>query len=240
MFKLIFIFWLLLVHAIAMLALVETDLAYRIDRKLGVGLLTSKELTHFYEEMVGSHQQIDGSVLIGSTVFLGDSITQALNVNAITQPSVNFGIGMDTTFGLLERLPKYTSLQRASRIVIAIGVNDLIRTHRDNTEIIENYLRFFALLPSGVPVTIHAILPVDEQLTQVDFNTRIQQLNSDLSQLAKIKQADFFDMTALLSDSNGQLKSEYHIGDGLHLSTQGYAIWIDALKQHLLKIDSTK
>lgn len=230
MTKFILITWLLCVHCIAILALVETDLAYRIDRKLGLGLLTSKELTPFYDEMVGSQQQLDGSITKGSVIFMGDSITQGLNVAAITHPAINYGIGMDTTYGLIKRIPLYSSLDRASHIVIAIGVNDLIRTHRKNDDILDNYRHIFTLLPTDVPVIVQAIIPVDERVTMQGFNKRVTQINQQLALIATANKARFIDMSDELTNAEGNLKTEFHIGDGLHLTTTAYQIWIKTLK----------
>ena len=232
--KFVLIAWLLCVHGIVVVALLETDLAYRIDRKLGIGWITSKELTPFYTEMVGSQQQLDGNVADGSVIFLGDSITQGLNVSAVTHPAINFGIGMDTTYGLLNRIPKYPSLKRASHIIIAIGINDLIRTHRDNDAILDNYQQILGLLPDGVPVTLQAILPVDERITMQGFNQRIKKINQRLSALARYNNAHFIDLGPEFSNNTGNLKLEYHIGDGLHLTTKAYSVWINTLKKHFL------
>jgi lysophospholipase L1-like esterase len=236
MTKFILIAWLLCVHIIAVLAIIETDLAYRIDRKLGLGLITSKELSPFYTEMVGSHEQLDGNVAGGSAIFLGDSITQGLNVAAITDSAINFGVGMDTSYGLIQRIPKYPSLARSSHIVIAIGINDLIRTHRDNDDIVNNFKQIFALLPKGVAVTVQAILPVDERVAMLGFNERVSAINVDLAALAKTNGAAFIDMRDMLIGEHGNLKAKYHIGDGLHLSTAAYQVWISTLKQHLTSL----
>ena len=232
MIKFILIIWLICIHGIAVLAVLETDLAYRIDRKLGLGLITSKELTSFYSNMVGSQQQLDGSVVTGSVIFLGDSITQGLNVAAIVHPAINYGIGMDTTYGLINRIPNYQSLSRASHLVIAIGINDLIRTHRDNDTILDNFRQIFKLLPTGVPVTVQAILPVDERVTTRGFNLRVDQINQRLAVLAQSHNVRFIDISHSLINAQGNLKTEYHVGDGLHLSTRAYQVWIDALKPY--------
>jgi len=230
MTKIILIAWLLIVHAFALLAILETDIAYRVDRKLGLGLIASREITPLYTEMVGSHEQLDGSVESGSIIFLGDSITQALNVAAITHPAINYGVGMDTSYGLIQRLPKYESLKRASHIVIAIGINDLIRTHRYDKVLVSNFQKIFDLLPKGIPVTVQAMLPVDERVTLKGFNQRIDLLNESLAVLTSSNGGNFINVQPELRDKQGNLKAQYHIGDGLHLNTEGYRIWINALR----------
>lgn len=234
--KVSLLLWLLAVHAFALLAMLETDLLYRIDRKLGMGLLSPPEMTEYHENMLGSHLQMDGSVANGSVIFLGDSLTQGLNVAAVSTtqadstPAINYGIGMDTTLGLLTRVPQYSSLKNASQIVICIGINDLIRTTRSDAEILENYQRILEALPNDVPVLIQTLFPVDERVGMHGFNTRIRALNSALAQLAEREGHGFLDVHRAVVGEDGNLKAALHTGDGVHLSTAGYAVWIEMLK----------
>jgi len=240
MTKNILILWLLLVHGFALLAILDTDLPYRIDRKLGTGLLNPPELSHFYQEMLGSQLQLDGSVEQSSVLFFGDSITQGLNVSAITHPAINYGIGMDTSHGLLNRIAQYTSLNKASHIFIAIGINDLIRTDRSNQAILDKYQLILAELPAATPVTLQAILPVDERIAIRGFNQRIQTINQGIAALAKSHNYSFFDMHKLITNEQGNLKSKLHVGDGLHLSTDGYQHWITQLQIHFKNLQQAQ
>jgi len=82
------------------------------------------ELTPHYHQMVTFHSHMDGNVPDDSVIFIGDSLTQGLCVSAVACPSVNYGIGNDTTLGVLQRISQYESIQRAKVVVIAIGIND--------------------------------------------------------------------------------------------------------------------
>ena len=95
--------------------------------------------------MVVVHQRMDGNIREDS-IFFGDSITQSLNVNSVTDRGVNYGIGGDTSLGLLNRLEYYNSLKKADKILVAIGINDFI-FNRTSKEIIGNYAKIFELLP---------------------------------------------------------------------------------------------
>ena len=238
MIKILLITWLVGIHALTLLAIWDTDLPYRIDRKLNLGLLNPPEITRFYEDMLGSHLQLDGSVEEGSVIFLGDSLTQGLNVAAISNQSINYGIGMDTTAGLLKRITTYESLEKASIIVIAIGINDLIRVKRKPENILENYQKILESLPQPSnkrsTVFIQALLPVDESASSLSgINDKILQLNSSLQSLAAAYGAKFINLHASFAESTGNLKQTLHIGDGLHLSSEGYRLWISALKLKL-------
>ena len=180
--------------------------------------------------MVSSHLRIDSNLPHQSTIFIGDSITQGLAVSAITSPSVNYGIGHDTTYGVIQRIDKYQSLESAKAVVLAIGYNDLKR--RSNDEIIENYQRILKTVPEKPQIIISAILPLDERVKGVFGNKRIRDINAALNTISKqTPNTKFIDATENLLDASQNLAQDYHEGDGIHLSSEGYKVWINALKE---------
>ncbi|MGB1309947.1 MAG: GDSL-type esterase/lipase family protein [Leucothrix sp.] len=237
MIKIIITIWLVAIHAFAFLAMWDTDLPYRIDRTLGTRLLNPPEITTLYEDMLGSHQQLDGSVKPGSVIFLGDSLTQGLNVAAVANNAINYGIGMDSSVGLLRRIPSYPSLKQASTVVIAIGINDLLRAKRSPKAIIKNYhaiLNHLSTLASNKrTIIVQAVFPVDEQLGLTGLNKQIVQLNQQLQTLAIQRGYPFINLYDQFTNHAGQLKPSLHIGDGIHLNNNGYRLWIRALKQEI-------
>jgi len=173
---------------------------------------------------------MDGHIPPGATIFIGDSITQSLVTSAITNLSVNYGIGSDTTLGVLKRIEMYQSINRAKGVVIAVGINDL--PLRDNVDIISNYEKILHFLPKELPIVVSAILPVDESITSLDLmNSRISELNQSLSDLAsKYRNVEFLNAGSFLQGSDLNLKSEFHVGDGIHLNSLGYNLWIEQLR----------
>lgn len=192
------------------------------------------EITDLQRATVEYHKRIDGNVPDGSIVFIGDSLTVGLCTSAVACPSVNYGIGSDATAGVLNRLPAYQSLAKASAVVLAIGVNDLSR--RDVDEFAANYRKILDEIPGSVPVICSAILPVDDSLTKSEFkkNARIREFNEAIERAAHGE--IFVDAGKQLADSSGNLLAEYHIGDGLHLNSKGNAVWIEALKVEIERL----
>ena len=190
------------------------------------------DITDHYRRMMTYHNYMDGNVPDGAVLFIGDSITQGLCVAAVCERAVNYGIGSDTTVGVLERLPAYGSMERAAAVVMAIGVNDLSR--RENEAILENYSRIIATIPATVPVLFSAVLPLDERVERISEgrNARIRLLNAGLKTLCEEHtRCRFVDATQALADDTGSLSPAYHVGDGVHLNTLGYTQWIDKLSE---------
>lgn len=63
---------------------------------------------------------------------------------------------------------------------------------------------------------------------------RVNQLVRDLT--LKYGNVAFTDIGSLLIDSANNLKSDFHVGDGIHLSHAGYQIWIRELRQALTNL----
>ena len=230
--------YMILLHILVAAVLANTDFLQRTGSKIGLWTPSAEEpeLSAHYHRMMQYHRHIDGSVLDGSVLFVGDSITQGLCVSAVADRAVNFGIGSDTTVGVLDRLPQYASLPRARSVVIAVGVNDLAR--RQNADILGNFTRILSSIPEHVRLIVSAVLPVDERADtgHRGYNSRIHELNAAVQKrcLSRIN-CSFFDSGNSLMDASGNLDGDYHVGDGVHLNPGGYAIWIDDLKKAMAK-----
>lgn len=222
-------------HFLFGVMLVKSDFLNRLHLYL---FDTHLEISTHYQNMVVTHRRMDATVPAQAVIFIGDSITAGLATSAVSAPSVNYGIGADTTLGVLQRLPYYHSIDAASAVVIAIGINDLPR--RTNDSILQNYKEILDNLAGRTKIVVSAILPVDERASNHPLaNERIAQINAALAKLAKnYPQVVFIDSGQKLQDSNGNLSALAHTGDGIHLSANGYQIWIGELKAALNKINS--
>lgn len=221
--------YLAILHFALVFIIIKTDFIPKLEQKLGY---LPDELTPFYNKLVASHSRIDANLPDKTTLFIGDSITQGLAVSAVATPSVNYGIGMDTSYGVLQRIGKYKSLENAKAVVLAIGYNDLRR--RKNDEILVNYKRILDIIPRQTKIIISAILPVDERIIGIGYNGRIRKINNALKSLSQSKSNMVFtDATENLQDSSQNLAMEYHEGDGIHLNAKGYEIWIKALQKDI-------
>jgi lysophospholipase L1-like esterase len=225
--------YLLLVHVVLAVALLKTDLVPRLINRVSGATI---ENTHLYDALLPYHRRMDGNVAEGSIIFLGDSIVQSLVTSAIADKTVNYGIGADTIGGLRKRLPFYRSLNNARAIVISIGVNDL--WYRQHDEIILRYEQLLADLPDNVPVVANALFPIQEGLEYGDdTNARISHVNQSISEVAsRFDNVLFINNTDSFVDTNGQLQSDYHIGDGLHLNTKAYEVWIERLRMAISQV----
>jgi lysophospholipase L1-like esterase len=172
-------------------------------------------------------------------IFLGNSITDGAEwFELFSNPRChNRGISADVTEGVLLRLDAITKLD-PSKIFIMIGINDL---SRDMTvdEIIANYRTILERIRKETPRTkvyVESVLPVNPAtgmaLNHTNKTGLIMQLNGRLRGLSEEFGHTFIDLFAVMADENNQLPRKYSI-DGLHLSYEGYRIWVEAIKQYV-------
>jgi lysophospholipase L1-like esterase len=232
LFKVLFIYT-IVIHVFIALLFYRYDLVSEVKIDLGLqknDIFKSK----YYQNMLVFHSRIDKNSLPGNAIFFGDSIMKGLSVSSVYNPSVNFGIGHDTTEGLFKRLKYFTSLTKSKIIVIAIGVNDINK--RSVEEIKVNLAKILDYLPESIPILLADVLPVDE-LTGVhlnDYNNRIQSLNQEIRKLCTDRHGVYCSGGSQhFVDHYGNLEKQYHIGDGLHLSTDGYKLWTSMLKNKI-------
>lgn len=229
--------YLIVVHILLVLAIANNNLFNKCLEK--IGLKDNKRfVTEFcYNTTASFYEQVDKHVPNGSVIFIGDSITQGLCTSAVSPLSVNWGLGNDTTYGLLKRISKYDSLSRAAVVVIEIGINDIINGCSDK-EIVHNYKKILQYFPSKLGIVCSSILPVDEKVLVGNLsnnlnNSRITYLNKELAKVCDERNGCFWTNSNGLADNFGNLAANFHKGDGLHLNSYGYVVWIRELKQRI-------
>ena len=230
--------YLVSLHLFLIVILVKSNTISLVERKLGIPS-PSTELTSYYKTLVVFQQRIDKNSLDKAIIFIGDSHTQGLSTTAIHTNSINFGIASDTTIGVLNRIPLYSSIKHAKAIVLAVGINDLfIRT---NSDTLKNLKQILKLLPKRIPVIVCAIFPVAQLAPEKsNLNKRIKSLNSEIKKLTQQnKNLHFLSINKLLLNGGHTLSKQYHIGDGIHLNTAGYKLWINELHKKLKLLNSS-
>lgn len=219
----------IILHVILIFILAKSNFIPNFIKKISV---QKNELSQYYQQMLAFHDRIDKNLIENTVLFIGDSHIQGLAVSSIISNSVNFGIGSDTTKGVINRLPYYTHIFTSKHVILAIGYNDL--KVRSLAEIIENFQTILNFFPTNVNVIVSAVHPIDEQFVKtLTNNKQIKVLNSNIFQLTQeYENVSFIDIGEDLS-TKGVLSKKYHIGDGVHLNQAGYDIWITKLKIHL-------
>jgi lysophospholipase L1-like esterase len=76
-------------------------------------------------------------------------------------------------------------------------------------------------------IFIHSLLPV---LTPFLRNDEIREMNGKLRSIAEKKEVDYEDINSLFLDEKGDPKESFLLEDGVHLSDEGYRIWVSRIE----------
>jgi len=195
----------------------------------------------------------DSPIGFKKIVFLGNSITQGggdWNERFKTNNIVNRGISGDFTTGVLARLDEVTYFQPKA-IFLLIGINDIFGIN--DPKISSNYVfeqinKISAMISIKSPETklyIQTILPVDEKKylkVKGFFPTHDEPLAKkiiDINQrLLKMhdKNYNVINLYNSFIDNDGNVK-EYLFEDGVHLSDQGYDMWVSILEKYIYQFE---
>jgi lysophospholipase L1-like esterase len=223
----------MVLYAPASLALIaylvsNTHAGYVLGVK--IGLIDNAGITEFQKNTVAHHMRLDRNLTDGRLVFLGDSHILGLDTMQVAPDGVNFGIGGETTAGLLARVGRYKSVRQARGVVIGIGFNDFGRHESGQT--VDNVRRILARI--SVPVVLCGILPVApggaENPAAAKLNAAIASINSDLRSICT-KDCIFADPDPIFAGMADP--APYYESDGVHLSREGYGAWTKLISHYV-------
>ncbi len=175
-------------------------------------------------------------IVTGKIMFLGNSITEGADWKRLLKDStvINRGVSGDITFGVLTRLDDVIK-RKPSKLFVLIGINDLYKGIPDEV-VLQNILTFVRMVKSGSPKTqlfIQSILPVNKTFRNFpknyDKEDHIITINAQLKKISNHFGYTYVDLYNQFTNTNLLLEEKYS-SDGLHLSTSGYAHWVEILK----------
>ncbi len=164
--------------------------------------------------------------------FVGDSLTyrHLWQADFPQNDIVNKGVNADQTSHVLKRLDEITNTH-PNKIFIMIGINDLMKRKRGK-EVLDNYEAIIKKITNSSPNTtiyVQSLLPIRRNVELK--NKDIIEFNKKLKILTMKYQVNYVDIHSLLMEE-GKLAERY-TNDGLHLTSSGYQIWINAISPYI-------
>lgn len=182
------------------------------------------------------YEYLNQYVRPGQTLFVGSSLMEQFPIEEfqldLSLPSLvyNRGVGGFTTEEMAEYLDICIYQLHPSRIFLNIGTNDMNPADYRLEALMERYEHIVTDIRKHLPeteLTLLAYYPVNHQAAPDDSwffyrtNGRIQEANQAVKVLCEKYGLGFLDLNAPLTDSQGNLKTEYTI-DGVHMYPNGY------------------
>lgn len=182
-------------------------------------------------------------------VFIGDSRTVALQFNGIDVSQIFAENGLTHEQALTQEVvwlndSKLTTIEEAvtatapNIAIINFGINGA--AWMDNNTFITGYERFLDSMLEASPVTIfiiEGIMPVSAEYELREdgiLNSRIDELNEELYNLAKRKGVFYLATNEALKGENSNSLNDGYSSDGLHYNSDAYAIILDYIKSHAI------
>jgi lysophospholipase L1-like esterase len=172
-------------------------------------------------------------------IFAGDSLINTFEWAEYFADSgdaiiLNRGINGDKVDGLLDRF-EVTFLTRPNpaKVFIMIGIND-IKKNFDLEKFLKKYDTLVEKLLAYLPpdkICIHTIFPVRREDKPPML---IKKVNEHLRAYAQTQGLCYIDLYDKFADSSGQLQEIYAHTDGIHLTPEGYKIWLEAIEPEVL------
>jgi lysophospholipase L1-like esterase len=176
-------------------------------------------------------------------VFLGDSLTQNWQSagweewQRYFQPLdvLNLGMGGDRTSQILWRIQNggLKGLQ-PKVVVLAVGINNLLRDTYPPEQVVKGVSACVKAVEHVCPsskVLVIGLLPAQLSPTQ-PIRSLIRDVNAGLAAQNFL----FLELSAHFLESDGSLKEQLYAVDGVHLNSQGYTLYRQALYPKVLKL----
>lgn len=193
---------------------------------------------YYYKRM----RVFDEEPTIKSTdfVMLGNSITEGggnWNEKLKRKNVVNRGISSDVAMGVYNRLDKILPYHPA-KIFLKIGIND-VSHHLPTDTIVNRIVLVLDRIQKESPKTklyLQSLLPIRETERWKNLmgkSGQIIEINERLKGIAKQKKITFINLYPLFVEKGTSVLRQELTYDGLHLSQEGYDVWVKELKKKM-------
>ncbi len=120
-----------------------------------------------------------------------------------------------------------------SKVFIMLGTNDIKEDHDD---VIDKYKTLVGRIKDAIPgvtIYIQSVLPMTSRKEDSQMNnSRINSFNEKLARMCSSLKLNYIDVASDFKDSSGKLRSSYSSDDYVHISKEGYQVWVDILRDY--------
>ena len=165
-----------------------------------------------------------------SSIRLWDDIEQAFPGYQV----VNSGFGGSTMEDLLQHQGPLIRRFEPDTVYIHSGDNDLA-WGRNPDSVLRTAVTLVDGIARDLPDTEVVFIAAKPSLRRWHLRAHYEQLNASLAELAAERdEVSFIDVwQPMLDPVTGEPRREFYVADGLHMSSQGYAVWTGAIAPHL-------
>ncbi|WP_374440222.1 GDSL-type esterase/lipase family protein [Epilithonimonas sp.] len=147
---------------------------------------------------------------------------------------INRGFGgsrlLDLNYYADDLLDPYNPRQ----IVIYCGENDIATDNPTAAEVFERFKTFFGKIRQKYPKVPVAYVSIKYSPSREKFWPEVTEVNALIKSYLKTqKKAKYIDITKVMNDANGKLRTDIFLEDRLHMKPEGYRLWARVMKPYL-------
>ncbi|WP_187377783.1 GDSL-type esterase/lipase family protein [Paenibacillus senegalimassiliensis] len=173
---------------------------------------------------------LDYKAQYGTSVFLGDSITEGLSYHdVLNEENVLAGAGKTAEFTMMEDDVDQLIARKPEHVYIHLGSTDILWPTDDPiAHSMTHYGRLIDAIQDGLPeasISLLSVLPVTvEAEEQEPRYATIGEYNEGLQALAEKQQVQYVDLTPLVAEH-----TDLYDTDGIHFQAAFYPLLLDYL-----------
>lgn len=146
---------------------------------------------------------------------------------------INRGFGGSQTADSVHFADRIVIKHAPAVVVLYAGDND-IAAGKDAEQVFEDYKAFVARVHDALPETKIAYIAIKPSTARWNLVDEMREANALVK--AETEQHDlleFIDIDLLMLNDEGTPREDFLLGDGLHLTKEGYKVWADVVRPHL-------
>jgi len=215
-----FTVYFLCIHVIAIVALFAPE---KLDNQRWRWSGIQKSTISFSHALDPYFQAVDQQAGTDRVIIIGDSHCQRFDTTALGNEILNFCAGGDTLDNIVRRMQSYQSIRSAQTIFVWAGTNDMLNLSTSLDDFESDFRDLINIQTNASKIHFLSLPPPSADFFDGKMRKRFIAANKIAATHCN-KRCNFVNLSSLLTDTDGNLRSDIHIGDGLHLNARGYCI----------------
>ena len=123
---------------------------------------------------------------------------------------------------------------KPKQILIYCGENDIAMDNPTAAEVFERFKTFFGKIRAKYPKVPIAYVSIKYSPSREQFWPIVTEVNQMIkSYLKNQKRTDYIDITKVMNDDNGKVRTDIFLEDMLHMKPEGYQLWAEVMAPYL-------
>ncbi|MHC2066627.1 SGNH/GDSL hydrolase family protein [Bremerella sp. T1] len=171
----------------------------------------------------------------GGVVFVGSSSIRMWDLPKFypDMNAVNRGFGGSRLEDSVYYADKIILPYKPKTVVVYAGDNDIAADYTPE-QILEDFQEFVKTIRAELPKTKILYIAVKPSIKRWSMIKEVRETNKLIAaECEKTKNCEFIDIDTPMLGEDGKPRPELFLKDGLHMTDEGYAVWVEALQPHL-------